>query len=48
MYAESLRLSERWATEFRAFWDLPDDFDYDIETPEVDIAKALIAQAAAS
>jgi N-methylhydantoinase B len=48
MYAESLRLSERWAGEFRAFWDLPDDFDYDIETPEVDIAHALIAQGAAS
>ena len=30
MYAESMRLSERWAAEFRAFWDLPDDFDYDI------------------
>jgi N-methylhydantoinase B len=49
MYAESLRLSERWAKEFRTFWDLPDDFDYgDVETPEVDIAQALIAQAAAS
>ena len=47
MYAESLRLSERWAAEFRAFWDLPDDFDYaDVPTPEVDIAHALIAQAA--
>ena len=43
MYAESLRLSDRWADEFRSFWDLP-DFDYDIETPEVDIARALIAQ----
>jgi len=45
MYAESLRLSDRWATEFRAFWDLPDDFDYDIDTPEVDLAKQLLAQA---
>ena len=44
MYAESLRLSDRWADEFRSFWDLPDGFDYDIETPEVDIARALIAQ----
>src|SRR5438874_1625792 len=45
MYAESLRLSERWAREFREFWDLPDDFDYDIDTPEVDLAKQLMAQA---
>jgi N-methylhydantoinase B/acetone carboxylase alpha subunit len=48
MYAESLRLSQRWAAEFREFWDLPEDFDYDIDTPEVDIAKALIAQAGAT
>ncbi|MDX6649741.1 MAG: N-methylhydantoinase [Solirubrobacteraceae bacterium] len=48
MYAESLRLSQRWAAEFREFWDLPEDFDYEIETPEVDIAKALIAQAGAT
>jgi len=48
MYAESLRLSQRWAREFREFWDLPEDFDYEIATPEVDIAQALIAQAAAS
>jgi len=44
MYAESLRLSQRWAREFREFWDLPEGFDYDIETPEVDVARALIAQ----
>ena len=25
--------------------DLPDDFDYDIDTPEVELAKQLIAQA---
>src|SRR2546421_7405548 len=46
MYAESLRLSDRWAREFREFWDLPDDFDYDVATPEVDLAKQLLAQAA--
>jgi hypothetical protein len=45
MYAESLRLSERWAAEFRAFWDLPEDFDYDVPTPEVDLARQLQAQA---
>jgi N-methylhydantoinase B len=44
MYAESMRLSERWATEFRSFWDLPDDFEFDIPTPEVDLAKTLTAQ----
>jgi N-methylhydantoinase B len=41
MYAESLRLSDRWAREFRSFWDLPDDFDFPIETPEVEVAKQL-------
>jgi hypothetical protein len=46
MYAESLRLSDRWAREFREFWDLPEDFDYDIDTPEVDLAKQLLAQSA--
>jgi N-methylhydantoinase B/acetone carboxylase alpha subunit len=45
MYAESLRLADRWASEFRAFWDLPDDFDYDVATPEVDLARQLQAQA---
>ena len=45
MYAESLRLSDTWAKEFRSFWDLPDDFDYDVDTPEVDLAKQLMAQA---
>jgi acetone carboxylase, alpha subunit len=40
MYAESMRLSDRFAAEFRAFWDLPDDFDFGVATPEVDLAKA--------
>jgi N-methylhydantoinase B len=43
MYAESMRLSERWAREFREFWDLPDDFEFAVPTPEVDLAKTLIA-----
>ena len=34
MYAESMRLSPRWAAEYRGFWDLPEDFDFDVETPE--------------
>jgi acetone carboxylase, alpha subunit len=43
MYAESMRLSDRWAAEFRQFWDLPEDFEFDIPTPEVDLAKRLTA-----
>ena len=42
MYAESMRLSERWAKEFRDFWDLPEDFEFDVPTPEVDLAKTLL------
>jgi hypothetical protein len=44
MYAESMRLSERWARSFREFWDLPDDFEFDVPTPEVDLSKNLIAE----
>ena len=43
MYAESMRLSERWAREFREFWDLPADFVFDVPTPEVDLALAIQA-----
>jgi acetone carboxylase, alpha subunit len=43
MYAESMRLSERWADEFRTFWDLPDGFAYDVPTPEVDQVQAILA-----
>jgi N-methylhydantoinase B len=35
-YAESMKLSARWAAEFRGFWDLPEDFEFEIETPTVD------------
>lgn len=45
MYAESMRLSEHWAREFREFWDLPDDFAFDVPTPEVDLTLALRAAA---
>jgi acetone carboxylase, alpha subunit len=41
MYAESMRLSERWAAEFREFWDLPENFDFDVPTPEVDLSNNL-------
>ena len=44
MYAESMRLSDRWAREFREFWDLPDNFDFDVATPEVELARTLLAQ----
>lgn len=33
MYAESMRLEPGWAAEFRGFWDLPEDFDFDVVTP---------------
>ncbi len=35
MYAESMRLGPEYAAEFRGFWDLPDDFDFDAVTPTV-------------
>ena len=37
MYAESMKLSPRWAAEFRGFWDLPGDFEFDVPTPTVTI-----------
>jgi acetone carboxylase, alpha subunit len=46
MYAESIRLSEAWAREFREFWDLPEDFDFDVPTPTVELTKALREQEA--
>jgi N-methylhydantoinase B/acetone carboxylase alpha subunit len=40
MYAESMRLELGWAAEFRGFWDLPEDFDFDVVTPTVAVARA--------
>jgi N-methylhydantoinase B/acetone carboxylase alpha subunit len=40
MYAESMRLEPRWAAEFRGFWDLPEDFDFDVVTPTVMVPRA--------
>jgi acetone carboxylase gamma subunit len=41
MYAESMKLSARWAAEFRGFWDLPESFEFeDAETPTVPVAHA--------
>jgi N-methylhydantoinase B/acetone carboxylase alpha subunit len=40
MYAESMKLSPRWAAEYRGFWDLPEDFDFDAATPTVAAARS--------
>jgi hypothetical protein len=42
-----MRLSDRWAVEFRDFWDLPEDFDFPVQTPTVDISRAMLARASA-
>jgi N-methylhydantoinase B/acetone carboxylase alpha subunit len=42
MYAESMRLSPRWAEQFRSFWRLPGDFVFDLPTPTVDISDRLL------
>lgn len=41
MYAESMRLSPRWAAEYRGFWDLPEDFEFEVATPTVTVQAAL-------
>jgi N-methylhydantoinase B/acetone carboxylase alpha subunit len=43
MYAESMRLSPRWAAEFRSFWQLGDDFEFAVPTPCVDVSQRLRA-----
>jgi N-methylhydantoinase B/oxoprolinase/acetone carboxylase alpha subunit/acetone carboxylase gamma subunit len=41
MYAESMKLSPRWAAEYRGFWDLDEDFQFDgAVTPTVALARA--------
>jgi N-methylhydantoinase B/acetone carboxylase alpha subunit len=35
MFAECIRLSPKYAAEYRGFWDLPEDFDFPVETPTV-------------
>jgi N-methylhydantoinase B/oxoprolinase/acetone carboxylase alpha subunit/acetone carboxylase gamma subunit len=41
MLAESMKLSPRWAAEYRGFWDLPEDFELaDAPTPTIDIEHA--------
>jgi N-methylhydantoinase B/acetone carboxylase alpha subunit len=43
MYAESMRLSPKWAAEFRDFWQLDPGFEFDAATPTVEISKQLLA-----
>jgi acetone carboxylase gamma subunit len=38
--AESMKLSARWAAEFRGFWDLEPDFEIDAPTPTVAVEHA--------
>src|SRR5213078_3520688 len=45
MYEESMKLSPRWASEFRAFWDLPEDFMFDVPTPSADLSLQMLAAA---
>ena len=40
MCAECMRLSPRWAAEYRGFWDLPESFEWEAATPTVKQAKA--------
>jgi acetone carboxylase gamma subunit len=35
MLAESMRLSPGWAAEYRGFWDLPEDFEFNAVCPTV-------------
>jgi N-methylhydantoinase B/oxoprolinase/acetone carboxylase alpha subunit/acetone carboxylase gamma subunit len=39
MFAESMRLEPDWAAEYRGFWDLPEDFEFEAVTPTV-VAQA--------
>jgi len=40
MYAECMRLSPRWSAEYRGFWDLPEDFEWEAATPTVAATSA--------
>jgi N-methylhydantoinase B/acetone carboxylase alpha subunit len=41
MLAESMKLSARWAAEYRGFWDLDEDFEFDgAPTPTIQIEHA--------
>lgn len=40
MLAESMRLGPEFAAEYRGFWDLPEDFDFDVVCPTIPIERA--------
>jgi N-methylhydantoinase B/acetone carboxylase alpha subunit len=40
MFAESMRLTPAFAAEYRGFWDLPEDFDFDVVCPTLPIQRA--------
>lgn len=40
MLSESMRLGPKWAAEYRGFWDLPEDFDFDVVCPTVEVERA--------
>lgn len=40
MYAESMRLSPRFAAEYRGFWDLPEDFEYPVVAPTLMVQQS--------
>jgi N-methylhydantoinase B len=42
-YEESMKLSPRWAAEFRGFWDLPEDFSFGVPTPTLPAGLAVKA-----
>ncbi len=39
-YAESMKMSPRWAAEYRGFWDLPEDFEFETPTPTLTVDHA--------
>ena len=39
MLAESMKLSPRFAAEYRGFWDLPEDFQFAVPTPTVTVPE---------
>lgn len=40
MFAETMRLSPRFAAEYRGFWDLPEDFEFEVITPTVQAPRS--------
>jgi N-methylhydantoinase B/acetone carboxylase alpha subunit len=40
MFAESMRLSPRFAAEYRGFWDLPEDFEFPVASPTLMVQQS--------